>query len=178
MAGQAQLHAAHGMNDIIDYLAGKYKSISELERMKRIVGNEKQDRNDEILIFFRQNLQRFYKALVALKQGLELPYYSETAFDNYITAPIGIKNLVNMIIEDYKEGRSDECETFLFLVEILNIIDHLNFHDDWLYDSYKKDELDKIMYEAKMTIKSIVKKSRGKVKEQYEVMINVYGLEV
>lgn len=173
-----KLNFEFGMNDIIDYLAGKYKSISELERMKRIVGNEKQDRNDEILIFFRQNLQRFYKALVALKQGLELPYYSETAFDNYITAPIGIKNLVNMIIEDYKEGRSDECETFLFLVEILNIIDHLNFHDDWLDDSYKKDELDKIMYEAKMTIKSIVKKSRGKVKEQYEVMINVYGLEV
>lgn len=166
------------MKDIIDYLSGKYKSISELERMKRIVSNEKQDRNNEMLIFFRQNLQRFYKALLALKQGLELPYYSETAFNNYITAPIGIKNLVNMIIEDYKEGRSDECETFLFLVEILNIIDHLNFHDDWLDDSYKKDELDKIMYEAKMTIKSIVKKSRGKVKEQYEVMINVYGLEV
>ncbi len=167
-----------GINDIVDYLAGKYKSISELERMKRIVGNDRHDRSNEMLIFFRRNLQKFYKALVALKQGLELPYYSETAFNNYISAPIGIKNLVNMIIEDYKEGRSDECETFLFLVEILNIIEHLNFHDDWLNDNYKIDELDKIMNEAKITIKSIIKKSKGKVKQQFEIMINVYGLGV
>ena len=173
-----KLNFEFGMKDIIDYLSGKYKSISELERMKRIVGNERQDRNHEMLIFFRQNLQKFYKALVALKQGLELPYYSETAFKNYITAPIGIKNLVNIIIKDYKEGRSDECETFLFLVETLNVIEHLNFYEDWLNDSYKIDELDKIMNEAKITIKSIVKKSKGKMKQQYEVMINMYGLEV
>ena len=40
-----KLHFEFGMKDIIDYLAGNYKSISELERMKRIVGNEKEDKN-------------------------------------------------------------------------------------------------------------------------------------
>lgn len=83
-----------------------------------------------------------------------------------------------MIIDDYKKDISSACETFLFLVEILNIIEHLEFNDDWLDDSYKRNELDKIMNEAKITIKSMVKKSKGKVKQQYKVMIKLYGLEV
>lgn len=173
-----KLNFEFGMKDIIDYLAGKYKSISELERMKRIIGKDQQGRNNEMLILLRQNLQIFYKALIALKEGLELPYYSKTAFNNYITSPIGINNLVNMIINDYKEGISNESETFLFLIELLNVTEHLNFNEDWLDVDYKKNELCKIMNDSKLIIRSIVKKSKGKVKQQYEVMIKVYGLEV
>lgn len=166
------------VEDIIDYLAGKYKSMSELKRVKALVKNEKQDQIKETTIYFKQNLHYFYKALSSLKQGLELPYYSELAFDNYISAPIGIKNLIKMFLDDYKDKNSSEVETFLFLVEILNVVNHLQFSKDWLDEGYKMKKLEDITKEAKLTIKQIVKKSKRTLKNQYYIMLKAYDLEV
>lgn len=167
-----------GMKDIIDYLAGKYRSLSELERMKRLSHEGKEDKTSEMIIFFRQNLQRFFKALASLKQGLELPYYTEYSFNNYLVAPIGIKNLVRMILDDSKQKVTGEGETFLFLVEIWNVTEHLKYQEDWLTDAYKNQVLRHLMMEAKITVLQIVKMARGNLKSQYEVILKSYGLEV
>ncbi|OOM78827.1 hypothetical protein CLOBL_20750 [Clostridium sp. BL-8] len=58
-----KLNFEFDMKDIIDYLAGRYRSLIELERMKRLSSQMKADSNLSINIYFRQNLQRFYKAL-------------------------------------------------------------------------------------------------------------------
>lgn len=172
-----KLNFEFDMNDIIDYLAGRYKSLIELERMKRLSNQMKGDNNLSINIYFRQNLQRFYKALASLKKGLEQPYYSECSFINYISNPIGIKNLLLMIINDYNEKASSEGEVFLFLVEILNIVKHLEFEEDWLSSEYKLKILIGLTEEAEKIIKSIVKNSKGALKKQYQLMIKSYGLE-
>ncbi len=164
------------MKDIIDYLAGKYKSLTELERLKKLSIGRYEDKTAAITVFFRQNLQRFFKALDALKQGLELPYYTETSFNNYISAPIGIKNLVNMILSDFKQGVTGEEETFLLLVEIWNVIEHIEYQDDWLTEDYKNRLLNDIMQEAIKTVQRIVKTSKGSYRNQYQVMLKAYGL--
>lgn len=166
------------MKDIIDYLAGKYKSMSELERKKRLSAVQNEDNSPAVMIFFRQNLQRFFKAIASLKQGLALPYYTENSFYNYIIAPIGIKNLLGMILADYKKKVTGEDETFLFVVEIWNVIEHLEYQEDWLKDTYKKKALNELMKEAKATVMEIVKVSRGDLKKQYQLMLRGYGLEV
>ena len=165
------------MNDIIDYLAGRYKSLIELERMKKLTKEMKSDNDLAINIYFRQNLQRFYKAVATLKKGLEQPYYSECAFLNYINNPIGFKNLLLMIIKDYNNDDSSEGETFLFLVEILNIVKHLEFDEDWLSDEYKIKVLNELTEEAEKIVKAIIKNSKGPLKKQYQIMIKSYGLE-
>ncbi|WP_238860158.1 hypothetical protein [Clostridium sp. YIM B02569] len=165
------------MKDIIDYLAGRYRSLIELERIKKLISQMKSDSNLSINIYFRQNLQRFYKALASLKNGLEQPYYSECSFINYINNPIGIKNLLSMIIRDYKNNASSEGETFLFLVEILHIVKHLEFEEDWLKSEYKQKVLIDLTVEAEKIVKSIVKDSKGQLKKQYQLMIKSYGLE-
>ena len=167
-----------GMKDIIDYLAGKYKSMSELERKKRLGPTGGEDKQSAVMIFFRQNLQRFFKALASLKQGLELPYYTETSFHNYITAPIGIKNLIVMILEDYKQGVTGEVETFLFLVEMWNVLEHLEYQEDWLAKEFKKQVLGDLMKESRAVLIQIIKGARGNVKSQYQIMLKGYGLEV
>ncbi|MGH4120914.1 hypothetical protein [Clostridium sp.] len=166
------------MKDIIDYLAGKYKSMSELERKKRLSAGQNEVNPPAVMIFFRQNLQRFFKAIASLKQGLELPYYTENSFYNYLTSTIGIKNLVGMILEDYKKKVTGDGETFLFLIEIWNVVEHLEYQEDWLKDIYKKQVLNELMKEAKATVMKIVKVSRGNLKNQYLLMLKGYGLEV
>ena len=172
-----KLNFEFDMKDIIDYLAGRYRSLIELERMKRLSSQMKVDNNLSINIYFRQNLQRFYKALASLKKGLEQPYYSECSFINYINNPIGIKNLLSMIIKDYNDKASSKGEAFLFLVEILNIIKHLEFEEDWLNSEYKLKVLIELIEDGEKIVKSIVKDSKGSLKKQYQLMIKSYGLE-
>ncbi|MFS1516408.1 hypothetical protein V1503_07850 [Bacillus sp. SCS-151] len=166
------------IKDIIDFLAGKYKSISEIKRLKRVQGINTIEGVGELTVYFKYNLQRYYKAMASLKQGLELPYYTEMAFKNYLANPIGLKNLIYLIVEDFKEGRSRNEETFLFLVEIENVINHLQFPEDRLDKDFKKLELQKMMIEPIIIRKRIYKKSKKTIREQFDVMLKAYGLGV
>lgn len=171
------------MKDIIDYLAGKYKSMSELERMKKILNGSIDTIKDNITLYFRQNLQRFYKALNTLKNGLEKPYYTEYAFNNYLNEPIGLKNLINLIIENYnvekeKEIEVTDQETFLYLLEILNVVEHLSFQEDWLSENEKKGILSSLTNEPKKIIGAILESSTGNVKKQYQILLREYRLVV
>lgn len=172
-----------GMKDIIDYLAGRYKSMSELKRMKGIINGADPFKDNSITIFFRQNLQRFYKALDTLKSGLEKPFYSEYAFNNYINEPIGLNNLITLILKDYKENKQkgidvNDVETFLFLIQICYIVEHLSFQEDWLNEDVKRDILKTVMTEPKEIIKAITEYATGNVKKQYQILLNEYGLVV
>ncbi|OOM78826.1 hypothetical protein [Clostridium sp. BL-8] len=82
-----------------------------------------------------------------------------------------------MIIRDYKNKVSSEGETFLFLVEILHIVKHLEFEEDWLRSEYKQKFLIDLTGEAEKIVKSIVKDSKGQLKKQYQLMIKSYGVE-
>ena len=170
------------MKDIIDYLSGRYKSMSELKRIKEIVSSGDLFK-DNMTIFFRQNLLRFYKALDTLRKGLEKPYYTEYAFINFINEPIGLKNLISLILKDYKESNennkdSNDEETFLYLVEIWNVIEHLSYQEDWVNEYNKKNILSILMEEPKEIIKSITESATGNVKKQYQVLLKEYGLVV
>lgn len=162
--------------DIIDFLAGKYKSISEIGRSKQIGNGGDIDLSKTI--YFRQNLQRYFKAMAALKQGLEQPYYSELAFNNYIRNPIGLKKLINMILVEYKDNIANDEETFLFIIEILNITENLEYKEDRIDNIFKVNVLTEVMKDAKDILKTIINSSKGKVKNQYLVMKNYYGLDV
>jgi hypothetical protein len=166
------------MNDIIDYLAGKYRSISEIERLKQVQRKMGNEESGGLIVYFRHNLQRYYKAMSSLKQGLEMPFYSELAFRNYLVYPIGLKSLLHMIIEDFRNGAAGMEETFLFLVEIENIIHHLRFQDDRLEKRYKKEVLKKLMVEPVSIRKKIYKKSKKSIRNQFDVLLEGYGLEV
>jgi hypothetical protein len=164
------------MKDIIDYLAGKYRSISEIERLKKVQKDNGQDSAGGLAVYFRHNLQRYYKAIASLKQGLELPFYSEMAFNNYLSNPIGLKNLIHMIIEDYQNEDAGNEETFLFLVEIENVIGHLRFQEDRLEKEYKNQVLANIMAEPVTIRKEIYKKSKKLIRNQFDVLLKTYGL--
>ncbi|KAF5043501.1 hypothetical protein DSECCO2_501560 [anaerobic digester metagenome] len=170
------------MKDIIDYLSGRYKSMSELKRMKEIVSSDDLYK-DNITIFFRQNLQRFYKALDTLRKGLEKPYYTEYAFINFINEPIGLKNLISLILENYKESKENKIdttdeETFLYLVEIWNVIEHLSYQEDWVNEDIKKNILSMLIKEPKEIIKAVTETATGNVKKQYQILLKEYGLVV
>jgi hypothetical protein len=166
------------MNDIIDYLAGKYRSISEIERLKQVQRKMANEESGGLTVYFRHNLQRYYKAMSSLKQGLEMPFYSELAFRNYLANRIGLKSLLHMIIEDFRSGAAGMEETFLFLVEIENIIHHLRFQEDRLVKKYKKEVLKKLMVEPVSIRKEIYKKSKRSIRNQFDVLLEGYGLEV
>ena len=166
------------MRDIIDYLAGKYKSISEIERIKKIRIENNTAVSSGVSIYFRHNLQRYYKAMAALKQGLELPYYSEQAFRSYLSNPIGLKSLVQFVIEDYKKEIAGESETFVLITEIENVIAHLKFQEDRLEIDYKKNLLKYVINEAISIRKAIYKKTNKIIKNQYDILLQEYGLEV
>lgn len=165
------------MKDIIDYLAGKFRSISEIERLKRVQRIKDKEIAGGGTVYFRHNLQRYYKAMASLKQGLEMPYYSETAFKSYLSNPIGLKNLISLIVEDFKHGVAGDEETFLFLVEIENVIKNLHYQDDPLEKEFKENELANIMAEPIVIMKKIYKKSTKTIKKQFDVLLNTYGLE-
>ncbi|WP_017754973.1 phospholipase D-like domain-containing protein [Calidifontibacillus oryziterrae] len=166
------------VRDIIDYLAGKYRSMSEIERLKKVQKVNGQDSTGGLNVYFRHNLQRYYKAMSSLKQGLEVPFYSEMAFKNYLSNPIGLKNLIHMIIEDYQNGDAGNEETFLFLVEMENVIAHLRFQEDRLEKEYKEQVLADIMAEPVLIRKEIYKKSKKMIRNQFDVLLKTYGLEV
>jgi len=165
------------LKDVVDYLAGRYKSISEIERLKRVQKMNEKEAAGGLAIYFKHNLQRYYKAMASLKQALEMPYYSETAFKSYLSNPIGLKSLLNLIVEDFKEGNAGNEETFLFLVEIEDVISHLQYQEDRLEREFKDYELDNIMAEPVSIRNEIYKKSRKAIRTQYDVMLKAYGLE-
>ena len=165
------------MQDIIDYLAGKYKSISEIERLKSVQRIKDREIARGLTVYFRHNLQRYYKAMASLKQGLEMPYYSETAFKSYLSNPIGFKSLISLIVEDFKQGVAGNEETFLFLIEIENVIRNLNYQEDPLEKEFKDNELSKIIAEPLSIRKDIYNKSTKTVKRQFDVLLKTYGLE-
>lgn len=166
------------MKDIIDYLAGKYKSVSEIERVKKLRLENTTTINAGMSVYFRHNLHRYFKALGALKSGLEEPFYSEAAFKNYLFNPIGLKALINFIVEDYKTGIAAQAETFMFIVEIENVIRHLKFNEDRLEESFKIKLLKEIIEEAVSIRKKIYMKGNNSLKKRYDVLLLEYGLEV
>lgn len=166
------------MGDIIDYLAGKYKSVSEIERLKRIKTENGVVEVNGISVYFRHNLQRYYKALGAIKMGLEAPFYSEQAFRSYLYGPVGLKALVKFIVDDYQSGIAANSATFVFVVEIENIICHLHFQEDRLEQEYKKNMLKNILSEAVAIRKIIYSNASKTMKNQYDILLVEYGLEV
>lgn len=161
--------------DIIDYLAGRYKSISELGRSRRNANGSTPSVNT---LYFRQNLQRYYKAMANLKQGLENQYYSELSFKNHVNNPLGLKNLANLILSDYRDKNSSTEETSLFIIEILNVIQNLEFKKDRVDSKLKIEVLQEVTNDLKMEFKKIYKRSKGKFKKQCKIMIEHYGLDV
>ena len=115
--------------------------------------------------------------MASLKQGLEMPYYSETAFKSYLSNPIGFKSLISLIVEDFKQGVAGNEETFLFLIEIENVIRNLNYQEDPLEKEFKDNELSKIIAEPLSIRKDIYNKSTKTVKRQFDVLLKTYGLE-
>lgn len=166
------------MKDIVDYLAGKYRSMSEIERMKRVQKLNDKTASSGLSVYFRYNLQRYYKAMASLKQGLEMPYYSEMAFKNYLVNPIGIKNLLQFIVDDYKEEKADREDTFLFIVEIEDVIRNLKFQEEHLDVDFKKCCLMELMEEPVKIRKNIYKRSNKVIRDQYDVLLKTYGLDV
>jgi len=165
------------MKDIIDYLVGKYKSLSEIERLKRVQRLQEKEAAGGLALYFRHNLQRYYKAMAALKQGLELPYYSELAFTSYLTNSMGLKNLLQLIVKDFKQGTAAKEETFLLLVELENVIAHLQYPEDPLGRAFKEQELAQLMTEAVAIRRGIYKTAGKTLRNQYDVLLNAYRLE-
>ena len=172
-----QLSVKLEMQDVIDYLAGQYKSVSEIERLKRVQRIKDKEIAGGLTVYFRHNLQRYYKAMASLKQGLEMPYYSEMAFKSYLSNPIGLKSLIGLIVGDFKQGLSGNEEVFLFLAEIENVINNLHYQEDPLEKEFKDNELVKIIAEPLSIRKEIYKKSTKAVRKQFDVLLKTYGLE-
>ena len=164
------------LEEIIDYLAGRFKSFSELAKLKRIQNNNEREAAGGLAVYFRHNLQRFFKAVDALKQGLEMPYYSEQAFKSFLSGPFGLKNLVSLIIEDYKQGVAGDEETFLFLVEIEYAVRNLHYQEDPLGREFKDNELASIMAEPFFIKKEIYAKASKTIQKQFNVLLKAYGL--
>ncbi|MEN6325756.1 MAG: hypothetical protein ABFD18_06080 [Syntrophomonas sp.] len=165
-----------GFSDVIDYLAGKYRSISELQ--KNITCRKPNPGNSLSTLFFRQNLQRYFKAMDALKQGLEQPFNSEYAFQNYLSSPVGLTKLTEMILDDYNSKTAGKQESFLFISELLNVLLHLEFMEDWVDPKFKRNELQKIIDKLYSSIKAIIKGAKGTIRQQYKIICYAYGIEV
>jgi len=165
-----------GFSDMIDYLAGKYRSMSELGRT--IAGKKPVIHSSLTGLYFRQNLQRYFKAMDALKQGLEQPFYSEYAFTNYLTSPVGLHKLTDLILDEYEKKSASRQESFLFISEMLNILLHLSFASDWVDLKYKHKEIESIITRLHPIIKTILLESKGIIRQQYRIICDTYGIEV
>jgi hypothetical protein len=167
-----------GFGDIVDYLAGKYRSVSELYRAIKALPEARNSDSSLSALYFRQNLQRYFKAIKALKQGLEQAFYTEYAFKGYLSGPVGLNKLAEMILESYKTETAEKQETFLYIAELFNVLLHLDFKDDWVDPAFKLDELHKIADLLYIALKTIVKNARGVVRKQHRAICDVYGIEV
>jgi len=123
-------------------------------------------------------LQRYFKALNTIKKALEEPFYSETAFESYLSGPFGIKSILRFILDDYAADTSFDSETFVLLTELENMLVHLHFMEDRLPKAFKKKTLENLFSEAKNVQKKIYKKANRDLRKQYDVMLTQYGLEV
>lgn len=166
------------MKDVIDYWAGKYKSISEMERVIKMRQMDSEAVSVLGALYFRHNLQRYFKALNTIKKALEEPFYSEVAFESYISGPFSIKSIIAFILDDYADNASFDSETFVLLTELENMMIHLHFQEDRLPQDFKKRTLKNLFSEAKNVQKGIYKKADKNLKKQYDVMLIQYGLEV
>jgi len=165
-------------SDMIDYLAGKYRSMSELGRTVPGNGKETVMHSSLNALYFRQNLQRYFKAMDALKQGLEQPFYSEYAFHNYLTSPVGLQKLTDLILDEFEKNSASRQESFLFISEMLNILLHLSFASDWVDMKYKHKEIESIITLLYPIIKTILSDSKGIIRQQYRIICDTYGIEV
>lgn len=166
------------MKDVIDYWAGKYTSISEMERVIKMRQMDSESVSVLGALYFRHNLQRYFKALNTIRKSLEEPFYSEIAFESYLTGPFSLKAIIRFILDDYFENVSFDSETFVLLTELENMLVHLQFQEDRLPREIKKKKLNNLFSEAKCTQKNIYKKADKNLKKQYDVMLIQYGLEV
>lgn len=169
-----------GISDIIDFNANRYRSIREIIASKKVSGGNS-DKSSMKIMTFRQNLNRFFKALAAMKKGLESPFYTDYAFSNHINNPLGIARLVDIIVGDYKEYKNKydgiKQESFFFLVEILNMLTKLNFEKDFISDSVKHGKLKDVKKKSAEVLNEIMNLAEGRVKKQYEIIVKNYGLE-
>lgn len=167
------------MCDVIDYWAGKYRSIQEMEKVIATRKTDSEEITNNNALYFRHNLQRYFKALAAIKEGLEAPFYSEVAFNSYLTDTFGIKTILAFILNDYKNQVSVNSETFVLLIEIKNVLTHLKYDErDRLTKEYKNERLKELFNESNEILKTIYTKASKKMRAQYKVMLNAYELDI
>lgn len=166
------------MQDVIDYWAGKYKSVSEMEKVISMRQGKEKAVQVSGAMYFRYNLQRYFKALETIKNALQEPFYSATAFDYCLNNPFGVKPIIDFIVDDYKTKESCDSETFFLIAELENVLLHLEYKEDRLAKEYKQLQFASLFAEAKEIQREIYKKARKKIRAQYDVLLRQYGLEV
>ena len=163
------------MNDIIDYWSGKYTTVLELYKNKK----ESVQTGDIIISgnFFRYNIREYFKALYKLKQDLEKPFFSEKLFYNFLYNSFGLNNLICLLLQELENEHITKNEFFFLELEIENVLAHLDFEDDRLESKIKQKYLISIISKGKETRQNIYKNSFGKIKKEYQILINSYDLE-
>jgi len=166
-----------GFSDVIDFLSGRYRSMSELRKTIKV--SKKAGNGNYTGLYFRQNLQRYFKAMDALTQSLEQSFYTEFAFKNYLTSPAGLQKLTEMILEDYRSGSAEKPESFLFISELLQVLLHLHFVEDvWVSADFKKNEIRKIIDQLLPVLKVLYSQAKGLLRQEFTIICDAYEIEV
>ena len=165
------------MSDLIDYWSGKYSSSKEIESIKRQISDSLDKEDEKTGNFFTYNLRQYFKALNKISDELKKPFFSEKAFINFLNSPLGLKNLVNLLISNYQEQKIHKQEYFFLEIEIENSIKHIVFDKDRLDKKIKFQLLNDLLEKGIKTRKEIYKESCPNLKEEYNILINSYGLE-
>lgn len=165
-----------GINDILAYYSGRYRSTEEIIASKKAAGTTGDYENQIVLEGFRNNLNLFFKALDGIKQCLEKPVWSEDGFKYEIHSPLGLKRLVDLFEKEYMDGKLAPEEAFFYMIETSAMLSNLQFQPDLFDAKAKQSLLQEISKGLSKILISMYDDASGDIKKQYKVMLREYGL--
>lgn len=164
--------------DILEYQAGRFRSLEEIGTKKRRGGTPNGTSEMELLIEgFRTNLNLLFKALGGIKTSLEQPAWSEEGFKYELNAPLGIVKLIDLIATEYLEHRLPGPEAFFYMIEFAALLKDLVFvPGDRLDNDAKQALLSGVKAKTDQLRGAIYDESSGELKRQYRTLAQEYGL--
>lgn len=166
-----------GIEEILAYHSGKYRSIEELVNEKKKTGSPV-EKNTIIIKGFRTNLNLFFKALDGIKQSLEKPSWTVNSFLYELDSPVGLKRLMELFDEGYSNGTLQPEEAFFYIIETMAKLESLNFQPDRIEENTKMEILREVSESFFQVLNDIIKGAKGNVRKQYGLMLKEYGIEV
>lgn len=164
--------------DILEYQAGRFRSLEEIIVHKTGHGKSNGDAEMELLIEgFRTNLNLLFKALGGIKMSLEQPAWSEDGFKYELNAPLGIVKLIDLIETEYLEHKLPGPEAFFYMIEFAALLKDLAFEEgDRLDNEAKQGLLSGLKEKSDELLRAIYAGASGELKRQYRILAEEYGV--